>query len=180
MASNRLDSHASTCLRAAAWRFPSPPRVARCRRGRSRTSPIRKRSCSASRRRRRSSDCLSSSRLKRRIAAGRGSASRRSTSRGPNEPVAPGTRKILLGKSNRGGPRDCSVAPAFSRNAEKRVVRAAMDDETQELRAQQARRERTERREAAVADDPAEEHAHTRRADKAAYLREKLEARAEA
>jgi hypothetical protein len=54
------------------------------------------------------------------------------------------------------------------------------DDETDRLRDAQQAREREERRLAEAADDPAEERAHERRADKAAYLREKLEERAEA
>jgi hypothetical protein len=55
-----------------------------------------------------------------------------------------------------------------------------MDEETERLRAAQGERERAERRLAAAAGEPAEERAHERRADKAAYLREKLEERAEA
>jgi hypothetical protein len=52
-----------------------------------------------------------------------------------------------------------------------------MDDDptTEELRAIQARRELEERDAAERADDEADERAHERRADKAAYLREKLE-----
>ncbi|HEX2017164.1 MAG TPA: hypothetical protein VGN69_10745 [Solirubrobacteraceae bacterium] len=50
------------------------------------------------------------------------------------------------------------------------------DDEptTSELRDHQARRERDERRRAEVAEDPDDTHSHERRADKAAYLRDKL------
>jgi hypothetical protein len=48
------------------------------------------------------------------------------------------------------------------------------DPETQELRLEQVQRERTEREQARGADLPTEEHTHVRRADKAAYLREKL------
>jgi hypothetical protein len=55
-----------------------------------------------------------------------------------------------------------------------------MSDETERLRAEQARRERIERHEADAATEPGEERAHERRADKAAYLKEKLEERAEA
>ena len=51
------------------------------------------------------------------------------------------------------------------------------DPETQELRIEQKHREAAER-EAADADLPTEEHAALRRADKDAYLREKLEERA--
>ena len=46
---------------------------------------------------------------------------------------------------------------------------------TQELRAEQIERERDEHARAEEADLPAEEQAAQRRADKAAYLREKLE-----
>jgi hypothetical protein len=53
------------------------------------------------------------------------------------------------------------------------------DDETEELRVEQLKRERDERAAARDADLPAEERAHERRADKAAYLREKLAERAE-
>jgi hypothetical protein len=52
------------------------------------------------------------------------------------------------------------------------------DDETQELSTDQIEREAIERERARVAELRAEEHAHERRADKAAYLREKLEERA--
>jgi hypothetical protein len=51
---------------------------------------------------------------------------------------------------------------------------------TQELELEQIRREHTERSRASEAGEPAEEHAATRRADKAAYLRSKLEEQAEA
>ncbi len=53
------------------------------------------------------------------------------------------------------------------------------DDDTEELRIEQAKRERDEREAAREADLPAEERAHERRAAKAAYLREKLAERAE-
>ena len=52
------------------------------------------------------------------------------------------------------------------------------DPETQELRVEQIRREREEHARAREAEEPAEERQHARRADRAAYLREKLEARA--
>ncbi len=52
------------------------------------------------------------------------------------------------------------------------------DPETRELRIEQAERERGEREHAQDADLPTEEHAAVRRADKHAYLREKLEERA--
>ncbi|CAA9502837.1 MAG: hypothetical protein AVDCRST_MAG85-1873 [uncultured Solirubrobacteraceae bacterium] len=48
------------------------------------------------------------------------------------------------------------------------------DPTTGELRALQSDREETERERAASADQPDEAHAAERRADKAAYLREKL------
>lgn len=50
---------------------------------------------------------------------------------------------------------------------------------TEELRAVQADRERAEREMADQAPDPREEHTHGRRAERAAYLREKLEEKAE-
>jgi hypothetical protein len=52
------------------------------------------------------------------------------------------------------------------------------DPETQELQLEQVQRERAERKQARDADLPTEEHTHERRADKAAYLREKLADRA--
>jgi hypothetical protein len=48
---------------------------------------------------------------------------------------------------------------------------------TQELRLGQLRREQGERRAAEASDTGAEERLHDRRADRAAYLREKLEER---
>jgi hypothetical protein len=53
------------------------------------------------------------------------------------------------------------------------------DRETEELRAEQLRREREERADARAAGQPAEERAHERRAERAAYLEEKLGERAE-
>jgi hypothetical protein len=52
------------------------------------------------------------------------------------------------------------------------------DPETQELRVEQIEREAAEREHAREADLPTEEHAAVRRAEKHAYLREKLEDRA--
>ena len=52
------------------------------------------------------------------------------------------------------------------------------DPKTEELQIEQVQRERAERSAADEADLDAEERAHARRADKAAYLREKLEERA--
>ena len=54
------------------------------------------------------------------------------------------------------------------------------DPKTEELRITQAGREDDERARAETAEDPEEVAAHARRAAKAAYLREKLEQRAEA
>ena len=54
------------------------------------------------------------------------------------------------------------------------------DPITEELRVEQFRREDDERERAAKADTEDAVVAHDRRADKAAYLREKLEQRAEA
>jgi hypothetical protein len=52
------------------------------------------------------------------------------------------------------------------------------DPETKELRIEEIHRESAERERAQEADDPTEEHTHVRRAEKHAYLREKLEERA--
>jgi hypothetical protein len=52
------------------------------------------------------------------------------------------------------------------------------DPKTEELRIEQIQRERDERDAAGDADQAAEEHAHERRAEKHAYLREKLAERA--
>ena len=52
---------------------------------------------------------------------------------------------------------------------------AGDDPTTGELRALQADREEAEREKAAEADQPAEARAAQRRADKAAYLQEKLD-----
>ena len=51
---------------------------------------------------------------------------------------------------------------------------------TEELRAVQIEKESTEREMAERAPDPLEERTHERRAERAAYLREKLEEQAEA
>ena len=53
------------------------------------------------------------------------------------------------------------------------------DPKTEELRLEQIRRERTEREQAGEADERAEERTHDRRAERAAYLKEKLDKRAE-
>ena len=53
------------------------------------------------------------------------------------------------------------------------------DPETQELSTDQVRREAIERERARHAEQEAEERTHARRADKAAYLHEKLSERAE-
>jgi hypothetical protein len=52
------------------------------------------------------------------------------------------------------------------------------DPKTEELRIEQAQAERAERSAAEDADQSAEERAHARRADKHAYLRERLDERA--
>ena len=52
------------------------------------------------------------------------------------------------------------------------------DPKTEELRLDQIRREREEREQAGEAAEPAEEQSHSRRAQRAAYLREKLDERA--
>jgi hypothetical protein len=48
------------------------------------------------------------------------------------------------------------------------------EPDTRELRIAQQQQEREERRAAEEADQPADERAHERRADKHSYLREKL------
>jgi hypothetical protein len=53
------------------------------------------------------------------------------------------------------------------------------EPETEELRVEQLQRERDERARAREAEQPAEERAAARRADRAAYLKEKLDERAE-
>jgi len=57
-------------------------------------------------------------------------------------------------------------------------VRGMPDPETQELSTDQLEREAIERERARHASEPEEEHAHERRAERAAYLRSKLEDRA--
>ncbi len=52
------------------------------------------------------------------------------------------------------------------------------DPKTEEMRLEQLQRERTEREQAGDASEPAEERAHERRADRAAYLKRKLDERA--
>jgi hypothetical protein len=52
------------------------------------------------------------------------------------------------------------------------------DPKTEELSTEQVQREAIEREEAREADLGAEERTHERRADKAAYLRERLDERA--
>jgi hypothetical protein len=53
------------------------------------------------------------------------------------------------------------------------------DPETEELRVEQLQRKREERERAQEADQPAEERAHERRAERADYLKRKLDERAE-
>jgi hypothetical protein len=52
------------------------------------------------------------------------------------------------------------------------------DPKTEEMRLEQIKRERSERDQARDADEPADEETHSRRAQRAAYLREKLDERA--
>jgi hypothetical protein len=54
------------------------------------------------------------------------------------------------------------------------------DPSTEELRLEQLQREHAERQAAEATPDPEDAHAHERRADRAGYLREKLEEQAEA
>ncbi len=52
------------------------------------------------------------------------------------------------------------------------------DPKTEEMQLDQLQKERTEREQATDSHEAADEHTHERRADRAAYLREKLEERA--
>jgi hypothetical protein len=52
------------------------------------------------------------------------------------------------------------------------------DPKTEEMRVEQIARERSEREQAGEAAEPADERTHRRRADRAAYLKEKLDERA--
>jgi hypothetical protein len=52
------------------------------------------------------------------------------------------------------------------------------DPKTEEMRVEQIARERSEREQAGDASEPADERTHRRRADRAAYLKEKLDERA--
>ena len=52
------------------------------------------------------------------------------------------------------------------------------DPKTEELRIEQIQRQRSERDQADEATEEAEEHTHERRAQRAAYLKEKLDERA--
>jgi hypothetical protein len=52
------------------------------------------------------------------------------------------------------------------------------DPETQELRLEEVQRERAAREQARAAEQPSEERTHERRADRHAYLRDKLDERA--
>jgi hypothetical protein len=53
------------------------------------------------------------------------------------------------------------------------------DPKTEELRVEQVKRELSERKHEDDASEPAEERTHARRAERAAYLREKLNDRAQ-
>lgn len=53
------------------------------------------------------------------------------------------------------------------------------DPKTEELRLEQGAKERQEQARARAAAEPAEERTHERRADRAAYLRDRLDERAE-
>jgi hypothetical protein len=52
------------------------------------------------------------------------------------------------------------------------------DPKTEEMRLEQIQRERTEREQAGDSSEPADEKTHERRAERAAYLKEKLDERA--
>jgi hypothetical protein len=57
-------------------------------------------------------------------------------------------------------------------------LRHVPDPKTEEMRIEQIHRERSEREQADESTEGAEEHTHDRRADRAAYLKEKLDERA--
>jgi membrane protein len=61
----------------------------------------------------------------------------------------------------------------------RRTLEGMADPKTEELHVEQVKRERAEQARARAAADPEEEQTHERRAERAAYLREKLEERAE-
>ena len=61
----------------------------------------------------------------------------------------------------------------------RRTLGDMADPKTEELQVEQVKRERAEHARARGADEPEEEQTHARRAERAAYLREKLEQRAE-
>jgi hypothetical protein len=69
--------------------------------------------------------------------------------------------------------------PRWSDRAARYVLQVADDPITEELKLTQLERERAERRRAEVVPDEDEAAQHERRADKAGYLAEKLEERAE-
>jgi hypothetical protein len=52
------------------------------------------------------------------------------------------------------------------------------DPKTEEMQVEQLHKEKAEREQATESHELAEEHTHARRADRAAYLREKLDERA--
>lgn len=52
------------------------------------------------------------------------------------------------------------------------------DPKTEEMRLEQLQKERSERSQARESHEDAEEHTHKRRADRAAYLKRKLDERA--
>jgi hypothetical protein len=52
------------------------------------------------------------------------------------------------------------------------------DPKTEEMRLEQIQRERAEREQAEDVSEPADERTHRRRAERAAYLKEKLDERA--
>jgi hypothetical protein len=52
------------------------------------------------------------------------------------------------------------------------------DPKTEEMRVEQIKRERSEREQETDSSEPAEEKSHRRRAERAAYLKEKLDERA--
>jgi hypothetical protein len=57
-------------------------------------------------------------------------------------------------------------------------MRGMPDPKTEEMQLEQLHKERAEREQADDTSDPTEEHTHEARADRAAYLREKLDERA--
>jgi hypothetical protein len=82
------------------------------------------------------------------------------------------------GGSHGRGPVIGRWAGALEARVRRRTLAVVPDPKTEELRLEQIQRERKEREQADDSADPDEAKAHSRRAERAAYLREKLGERA--